>query len=78
MNKQRRKEIEKIVNELQELMERLQDLAEQEQEAYDNLPESIQESERGEAISDCAYELDDATTDVEAVMDKLQEIIDTY
>ena len=78
MNKQRRKEIEKIANELQELMERLQDLAEQEQEAYDNLPENLQESERGEAIRDCAYYLDDAATDADVVIYKLQEIIDTY
>jgi len=78
MNKARRKEIEKIYDELCGLQERMRELSDEEQEAYDNLPEGIQESERGEAMSECAWELDYITTDLEDLASRLLEVTEQY
>lgn len=64
MNKRRRKELEQLksefeqvcsdvneaVEKLEELKENIECLMEEEEEAYDNLPESLQESDKGEAM----------------------------
>lgn len=44
MNNKRRKEIEKLKSSLSEVKNKLQNLLDEEQEAFDNMPESIQES----------------------------------
>ncbi len=58
MNKQRRKELERIADLLSECMSGLESVKEEEQEAYDNLPEGIQYSERGEAMQENVDDLD--------------------
>lgn len=47
MNKQRRKAIDDIISRLCTISEELQELFEEEQECYENLPENIQQAERG-------------------------------
>lgn len=68
MNKSRRKEIAEIVETLSELRERIEQLQEAEQESFDNLPEGIQGTERGEtmeaaidALGSACDELDNVT-----------------
>jgi len=43
MNKNRRTELQKVINSLENVIT-------DEQDAYDNMPEGIQESERGESM----------------------------
>ena len=43
MNRERRAELQRIINSLQSVIDA-------EQNAYDNMPEGIQESERGDAM----------------------------
>lgn len=50
-------------------------LHDEEQEAYDNLPESFQESERGEAMEAAADNLDSAMSSMEEVLDSLNAAI---
>ena len=59
MNKLRRKELAKIMDKLErldalreEIREELAAIRDEEQEALDNLPESLQESERGEQMQE--------------------------
>lgn len=59
MNKQRRKRLDIVNQKLLELMDELEDIKNEEGEAFDNLPESIQESERGEQMSENCDTLDD-------------------
>jgi len=51
MNNERRKEIDRIISELQGLLSNIDDVLSEEQDAYDNMPEGLQQSERGEAGS---------------------------
>lgn len=54
MNKKRKSEIEDIIGNLQNEFERLSAVTEEERDAYDNMPEGLQYSERGELMSENA------------------------
>lgn len=76
MNKARRKAIEEIIDQLGTLKEQIESVSEEESEAYDNLPESIQYNEKGEAISENASDLEQAASDLDDIMSTLQDIIE--
>lgn len=75
MNKQRRKWLESVINKLEEQRDELANIQEEEQECYDNLPEGIQESDRGVQIQENADELDSASSDIDDIIERLYEII---
>ena len=60
MNQERRTKIEKLVEQLQDIEGSIRELQEEEQEAFDNLPEGIQGSERGQAMEEAAGNLEQA------------------
>ena len=76
MNMKRRKRIEKAGRLLEELMEEINAIQEEEQEAYDNLPESLQESERGIAMYNAAEALEDAVSQLEIADDLLAQAME--
>lgn len=76
MNKARRKTIEDIIEQLGTLKDQIECVREVESDAYDNLPESIQNSEKGEAISENASDLKQAASDLDNIMSTLQDIIE--
>ena len=76
MNKQRRKWLEDIIGKLEEQKDELYNLQQEEQEAYDNMPENLQESERGQAVGECASDLETEYDTLEDVIQNLQEILD--
>jgi hypothetical protein len=71
MNKKRRKEIARIAAKVEEAFEALTAIAEEEREAFENLPESLQYGERGEAMSEAAETLETAASELETVRDSL-------
>ncbi|MDR2002120.1 MAG: hypothetical protein LBQ74_03745 [Prevotella sp.] len=75
MNNARRKKIEDINDELGKLLERLEELRDEEQEAYDNLPEGIQDSERGENMYNAIDNIESAISSMEEIADYLNEAI---
>lgn len=74
MNKERRKRIDDVIEKLEELQAEVASIGEDEREAYDNLPESIQYSERGEQMSENADDLDGLDGDFESLLDTLRDI----
>lgn len=74
MNNKRRKEIEKISNQITELLGGLQVIQEEEQEAFDNLPEGIQESEKGEVIEENADNIQSVIDEIESQLTELEEL----
>lgn len=76
MNKQRRKSLEEVVSRLEDCMSDLECIKEEEQEAYDNLPEGIQYSERGEAMQENVDDLDYVISDLDSVISSINEIIE--
>jgi hypothetical protein len=73
MNNQRRKEINLIIGELAELRSRLETVQSEEQEAYDNMPEGLQQSERGEKAEAACSLLDDAMGAFDEIENALNE-----
>ena len=73
MNNTRRKAIQKIYDRLEELMQDIEALQEEEQDCYDNLPESLQYSERGQAMQEAADKLEYAVNSVQEALDYLEE-----
>lgn len=73
MNKLRRKEIAKAIELLEQAREILEQVKDDEQDAFDNLPESFQYSERGEEMEDCIYTIEEFLDSLDT--DELQEIV---
>ena len=73
MNAKRRNAIESVINELierfeeikAEAIDQLSEIRDEEQEAYDNLPEALQDSERGENMQNCIDALEYFMSDLE-------------
>lgn len=74
MNAARRKELSKAIDLIEQAKEIISAVAEEEREAYDNLPEGLQESEMGEKMNEIADDLE--YVDLEEVVDTIQEIIE--
>lgn len=75
MNKNRRKEIESIIEELENLGSRIEAVKEEEDNAFDNMPESLQYSEKGELMEQNVEDLDEAFNSLSEVVEGLQEIL---
>lgn len=75
MNKDRRKSIERIVDKINEIKADLTWVRNDEEEAYDNLPEGIQSSERGDSMQEAIEAMDDADGSLQEAVDFLEEII---
>lgn len=73
MNNKRRKEISKIVSTLEDVRDRLSEVVDEEQSAFDNMPESIQGSDRGCESEEAIGYLSDALDSVESALDYLDE-----
>ena len=77
MNKERRQNISKIIERLEDIAAELDALADEERDAFYNLPESIQYSERGEAMEAAADELEDVSGEVSELASLLEELINS-
>lgn len=76
MNAQRRKEIAKAIALIEDAIAILDSVAEEEREAYDNLPESLQYSERGERMEECAEAIERASCELTDQIDSLNDAIE--
>lgn len=67
MNKQRRKELEKVQGAISDIISDLECIRDEEQEAFDNLPESLQYSEKGEYMEETIGMIEDVINDLESI-----------
>ena len=74
MNKERRKELEAIDALIAAAKERLEMVRDAEQEAFDNLPESLQNGERGQAMAEAIENLDNTISSLEMMSDEIAEV----
>ena len=75
MNKQNRKKLQGYVDSLEEIKSNIETMMEDETEKLDNMPEGLQESERGEAMQEAIDNLESASSSLEDAIDYLNEII---
>ena len=74
MNAARRKLIVESLSKVEEILSVLEGVRDDEQEAYDNMPESLQQAERGEQSSEAISHLEDACSNLEFVRDALDNV----
>jgi hypothetical protein len=81
MNKARRKAaaeiiamLDKIEEAMEEAFEALSTIADEEREAFDNMPESVQNGERGQAVDEAATNLETARDNLESAKDSLSDV----
>ena len=83
MNKERRKRLERLIAQLDIIREEIEEvrdeifyIQEEEQESYDNMPESIQESDKGCTMQENIDELEEAyQIDLEDSIYEMQEYL---
>ena len=68
MNNDRRKEINKAVALLQEALSILETARDEEGDTFNNMPENLQSSERGQASEEACGNLEDACCTLEEVI----------
>lgn len=69
MNNERRKQIDDIISRLEMIADDILAVKDAEQEAFDNIPESLQEADRGQTMSDAIDTLENI--DVQEIIDNL-------
>ena len=76
MNKVRRRELNKILDEIAILKDRVWDVMNDEQDAFDNLPESLQYGDQGtkmENVIDCLQAALDSFDEIDEALTGAQE-----
>ena len=71
MNKDRRKQIDEAGSVLQDALALIEQIRDDEQEAFDNMPESLQQSDRGTASEAAIEELDDSVGNLQYIIDTI-------
>lgn len=74
MNKQRRMEIKNIIAELENIKTKLDNVFSEEQYAFDNMPENLQYSMRGEESQEAIDYMSEAVSNIEEAIDQLEDI----
>ncbi len=74
MNAKRRNKLAQIALQLDGLRTQLESLRDEEQEAFDNLPDNIKDTDRGEAAAEACEALDNAVSALEDTTDTLSTL----
>lgn len=72
MNNERRKRIDALLEKLSSISTDIDILLDEEQEAFDNLPESLQDGERGQKMTEAVDLLEDAKGALEDAITTLE------
>lgn len=75
MNKTRRKQIEKLIEKVREIQQEFEDLKCEEEDALSNLPESLQDSEKGEKMQEWIDALDSSYSNLEDSVSELETML---
>ena len=73
MNNTRRKHLSDLQDKLRDIMSDLELLRDEEDEAYNNLPESIQLSEKGDSMAEAIDNMDEASSLIEDVISYIDD-----
>lgn len=72
MNNKRRAAIRAIAAKLKQLSEEIESIRDDEQDYFDNMPENLQGSERGEIAENAIDALDEASSNLEEAIGNLE------
>lgn len=75
MNAKQKKEVQEWITTLEVIKTKAGDMMTDEECKFDNMPEGLQESEKGDAIQEAIDHLDTTINSLEEALDELNEII---
>lgn len=75
MNNQRRKEIKKIIEKMYDIKTEIESVLSDEEFSFDNMPEGLQNSERGMNSEEAIDLLNEAIDNIEGSIENLEDII---
>ena len=75
MNDQRRKEIAKAIALLKDAYEIVNECASEERDYFDNMPESLQSSDKGQNAEEAADTLDEVVSNIECAIEDIESVI---
>lgn len=76
MNKMNRKQLSDLISRIETIREELDEIKDGEEEKFDNMPENLQDSEKGEALSEIIDFLDSASESLNESVESIQSAID--
>lgn len=76
MNAKQRKELQGYADSLDEIKCAIEEMRDDEECKFDNMPESLQESERGDVMQAAIDNLESAASSLEEAIDYLNEIVE--
>jgi len=68
MNKHRREKLNKLHSQLEDIKVEVENLKDDEQEAFDNMPESLQQGDIGQICESAVSSLEEAVSSIENAM----------
>lgn len=74
MNKERRTKITKIIKEIEQVKNKLQDVLSEEENVFDNMPENLQCSMRGEESEESIDYMNEAVDALDNAIEQLEGI----
>lgn len=74
MNKQRKEKIRKCALEIEIIINKLSNLLDEEQDYYDNMPENLQCSVRGNESEEAIDVLNESIDDLNNIIERIDEI----
>jgi hypothetical protein len=74
MNAKRRKAISELLSRLDSLKNELEILRDEEQEYFDNMPDSLQQGEKGDTAAEEVSSMDDAINSMDEACSSLEEM----
>ena len=74
MNKERRKKVVKIIEDINKIKDELQDVLNEEETVFDNMPENLQGSMRGEESEEAIDYMNEAIDALDTAVEQLEEI----
>lgn len=75
MNKARRTILNDLVSVLEDAREKLEGVASDEREYYENMPENMQQGDKGLQADSAASELESATDELQSVIDAISNAL---
>ena len=76
VNEARRKAINEAVSKLEDVKSELETLRDEEQEYYDNMPESFQGGDKGDAAQSAVSTLEDAINSIDSAVTEAQNAVE--
>lgn len=76
MNKERRKRVNELIEKAYELNCEIEEILNEEQECFDNMPENLQYSERGETMQEAINSLEEAQSCIDDCKSYLESLIE--